>query len=676
MRPRENLPEALAPLAAYNQFILRKGKIPCGPLTKKPINPLSPTNWMDVQTALAWATHFSSDFGIGFVFTADDPYFFIDIDNCLLKDKQWSSTALELCQQMSGAAVEVSQSGKGLHIFGTYQGVAPAHRCKNKELGLEMYTEKRFVALTGTKVIGSAATDCTARLPGIVAEYFAPLDHIDEKLENWRREPVPEWSGPEDDDELLQKMMRSGGVKAAFGSRASFSELWTNNEEALAIAFPSQNPTDPYDRSSADAAVVQHLAFWTGKNHERVHRLMLQSKLVREKWTKHRTYLQRTITRAVSRQTDVYNAQSPIRQETEANPILTRELRTTLASDVTPRIIEWVWEGVLPLGKIVMLAGDPGVGKGILTVLMASRISTGKDWKLGQPCRRGTVAFLAQEDGKEDTVVPRLMAAGADLDRVKFIDGVAVPNIEGDIPFNLEQSSVLLDSWLKKNPDVIVLFIDPINDFLGPNTDSYKDAEVRYILNPLKIMAEKHGVTIVMISHMNKGNTKASYRIMGAMAFTGVARMTFIVTKSKDDPDLRMILPVKANIAKDVAGIGFRVREHQISIGPIKSTQPVAVLDVLPVNMTAEEALNGIGSGDNLDSDIEDFLYVELGEGPVLANEMKDRCENAGLSYATVRKRKKRFGVISYKRDASDTKSPWEWKLRSPTIDNRSGGPV
>ena len=89
MRPRENLPEALAPLAAYNQFILRKGKIPCGPLTKKPINPLSPTNWMDVQTALAWATHFSSDFGIGFVFTADDPYFFIDIDNCLLKENQW-----------------------------------------------------------------------------------------------------------------------------------------------------------------------------------------------------------------------------------------------------------------------------------------------------------------------------------------------------------------------------------------------------------------------------------------------------------------------------------------------------------------------------------------------------------------------------------------------------------
>jgi len=672
----QTLSPSLEPLAACNQFILRNGKIPCDPLTKKPVNPLDPANWMDVQTALAWTAQFSNDFGIGFVFTSDDPYFFIDIDNCLLENNQWSSTALELCREMSGAAVEISQSGKGLHIFGTYQGVAPAHSCKNKKLGLELYTENRFVALTGTNVIGSAATDCTARLLGIIEEYSAPLDHIDEKLENWRREPVPEWSGPEDDHELVLKMIRSFGIASAFGGKAAFADLWTNNKEVLGDAYPTQNSTDPYDRSSADAALAQHLSFWTGKNHERVRRLMLQSKLVREKWTKHRTYLQRTITRAVSRQTDVYNVQSSIRQETEVNLILTRELRTTLASDVTPRIIEWVWEGVLPLGKIVTIAGDPGVGKGILTVLMASHISTGKDWKPGQPCRKGTVAFLAQEDGKEDTVVPRLMAAGADLDRVKFIDGVAVPNIEGDIPFNLEQSSVLLDSWLKINPDVIVLFIDPINDFLGPNTDSYKDAEVRHILNPLKIMAEKHGVTMVMISHLNKGNTKASYRIMGAMAFTGVARMTFIVTKSRDDPDLRMILPVKANIAKDVTGNGFRVREHQISIGSIKSAQPVAKLDPLPVNMTAEEALNGFGSGDNLDSDIQNFLHVELGEGPVLANEMKDRCENAGLSYATVRKRKKRFGVISYKRDASDTKSPWEWKLRSPTIDNRSGGPV
>jgi putative DNA primase/helicase len=343
-------------------------------------------------------------------------------------------------------------------------------------------------------------------------------------------------------------------------------------------------------------------------------------------------------------------------------------LRTTIAADVKPRVLKWIWQGVLPKGKVVTVAGDPGVGKGVLTAKIAAHVSTGRDWIPGQPCDRGTVAFLAHEDAKDDTVVPRLMAAGADLTRVAFIEGVTVPNAEGDIPFNLEESAPLLDQWLTDHSDVTVVIIDPINDFLGPNTDSYKDAEVRQILNPLKIMAERHGVTMVMVSHMNKGSGKADYRIMGAMAFTGVARITMLVVKDQHDPVRRLILPVKANITKDTTGYSYRIQEALVPIEEDDTLtwvgHPVAMLDHEQHGLTANEVLQQTTS--SLNDEIEEFLQTELANGPVPAAEMDFRCAGAGLSYATVNKRKKLFGVKSRKEKPGDPQSPWVWELSNP----------
>lgn len=353
-------------------------------------------------------------------------------------------------------------------------------------------------------------------------------------------------------------------------------------------------------------------------------------------------------------------------------------LRTTCAADIRPKVLKWIWEGVLPKGKIVTIAGDPGVGKGVLTARIAATVSSGVNWRPSQPCERGSVAFLAQEDAKEDTMVPRLMAAGADLTRVKFIEGVAVSNSTGDIPFNLEESAPLLDAWLADNTDVTLLIIDPINDFLGPSTDSYKDAEVRQILNPLKIMAERHNVTIIMVSHMNKGSGKANYRIMGAMAFTGVARITMIITKDEADNARRLILPVKANIAKDTSGYSYRIQESLVQIrdddaNAIWTPQPVAMIDNESHGHTAEQVLNGTG-GNDLNDDIRIFLETELAHGAVPAKEMQSRCKNAGLSYSTVLKRKDQFGVISEKEDPAVPQSPWIWKFKNELPDGLDPG--
>lgn len=316
----QELPKPLSALAGYRQFIVYKGvpkadrpgktdKLPVDPSTGRVADAHNPAIWTDAQSAIDTAIAWGEPFGVGFVFTANDPFWFLDIDNCLDQDPpRWSDLANQLMTRLKGAAVEVSQSRRGLHIIGS--GAVPEHGCKNQPLGLELYTDGRFVALTGAHATGDAGTDMSAVIPAIVAEYFPPsavgADTV--RPADWTTHAVPEYTGPEDDDTLISKARGTESGGTIFGTRASFDALWTANTAALSRAYPDNYGSRPYDASSADAALASHLAFWTGCNCERIERLMRQSALMRDKWDKHRSYIHRTITSAVSRCSTVYTS--------------------------------------------------------------------------------------------------------------------------------------------------------------------------------------------------------------------------------------------------------------------------------------------------------------------------------------------------------------------------------
>lgn len=310
------LPGALAPLASYCQFILwtteqRNGKIIKTPVDYRTAGKASVDNsetWTDAQTAIDTAKVFGDNYGVGFVFTVNDPFFFVDVDKCRERIADgftpWSDTANAVLSYFPGAAVEISQSGTGLHIFG--MGNAPKHACKNIPLGIEFYTEGRFVALTGDDIIGNAGTVHNEWLPNFITNYVP--ERVAHQPEQWTTGPVPEWQGLEDDDELIHKALQSTSAAGAFGQRATFADLWGRNVSVLAAMWPpSENDTGEYDDSSAEMSLFQHLAFWTGKDCERILRLAWQSGLVRPKWTQHKNYLRTSITRAVSLQKNVYN---------------------------------------------------------------------------------------------------------------------------------------------------------------------------------------------------------------------------------------------------------------------------------------------------------------------------------------------------------------------------------
>lgn len=311
------LPASLAAMAAYRQFIVcqfvpdaskpgKTYKYPINVHTGARYDAHDPSIWLDAATACATATAWGDGYGVGFVFTEADPFWFIDVDNCVDAVGQWTPIVAELCATFPGAALEVSQSGRGLHLFGC--GTAPTDRRKKDHTNklFDLYTEKRFVALTGTGMQGDVWTDHTAGLTAITEKYLKHVTTSAGQVVDWTDGPCEGWNGPVDDAQLLQRAMRSMSARGAFGGNvASFADLWECNVDVLAKAYPPDgNGTLPYDASRADRALAQHLMFWTGKDCERTRRLMQESGLVRGKWERE-SYMIATIMSAAAVQGDI-----------------------------------------------------------------------------------------------------------------------------------------------------------------------------------------------------------------------------------------------------------------------------------------------------------------------------------------------------------------------------------
>jgi hypothetical protein len=298
-------------LAAYPQFVIYQvvpSKTRPGKTDKMPINPQTgamvsaheSANWLTAMQAAKLHAD-GVGHGIGFVFTEHDPFFFLDIDGALI-DGQWSPLATSLCEMFAGCFLEVSQSGTGLHIIGSATPVD--HGTRNKEGGLELYTSARFVALTGKHASGDARCVAQDQFNWLAANYFPPSEFSGVQAD-WTNTPVPEWDGPQNDEELILKMLSSKmSAGAAFGGKASLQDLWNGNVEALGAAYPDEER--PFDHNRADAALCQHLAFWTGKDCERMNRLFSQSALYRDKWEDRPDYRHNTITKAAGMCGNVY----------------------------------------------------------------------------------------------------------------------------------------------------------------------------------------------------------------------------------------------------------------------------------------------------------------------------------------------------------------------------------
>jgi hypothetical protein len=230
-------------------------------------------------------------------------------------------------------------------------------------------------------------------------------------------------------------------------------------------------------------------------------------------------------------------------------------------SAVVPEVVRWLWAGRFPLGKLALVDGDPGLGKSTMLLDIAARVSRGDampDGSHGDVVGAGGVVILQAEDGLADTIVPRLLAAGADLDRIEAFTFMAEPaetDHEGrtrkpahDRLPHLADVQGLADVIARIEARLVI--VDPLVAFLPPRIDSNKDSEVRQGLSGVVGLAGVSGCCVVGVRHLNKASAlSALYRGGGSIGIIGAARSGLLVASDPDSPARRVLAPLKSNLA-------------------------------------------------------------------------------------------------------------------------------
>lgn len=330
-----------------------------------------------------------------------------------------------------------------------------------------------------------------------------------------------------------------------------------------------------------------------------------------------------------------------------------RRLDITWAHTITPRIVRWLWDDRIALGTISLLAGREGLGKSTLAYWLCARITRGElpgdYYQTPRP-----VLVAATEDSWEHTIVPRLIAAGADTRRVGRIDvvdplGHAVPL---SMPNDLDAlGQAVLDHHIG------MILLDPLMSRLNAKLDTHNDADVRRALEPLAELTARTDCSILGLIHHNKsGSTDPLNAVMGSKAFTAVARSVHTVLDDPDDDDgnTRLFGTVKNNLGRtDVGTLTFTLHTHILDTedGPAATSKIVfgePRRDRIADAMRRTFEQNGDKSATQ---DAAGWLadYLSMNGGQAESADAKKAARAAGHGEKPLRLARERLGVhISY----------------------------
>lgn len=329
-----------------------------------------------------------------------------------------------------------------------------------------------------------------------------------------------------------------------------------------------------------------------------------------------------------------------------------------LLSDVEPESVAWLWYGRIPLGKITVLDGDPGLGKSTATLDLAARVTRGlpfpDDRRRIDPAG---VVLLSAEDDLGDTIRPRLDAAGADVSRVvalqEVIDdgGRRPPVLPDDLP------------WVRAAIERVgakLVVIDPLMAFLSGGLDAHKDQQVRRGLHQLALLASSTGAAILLVRHLNKApGGNPMYRGGGSIGIVGAARSGLLVGRDPGDINGRVLASTKCNLAPEPRSIAFHLvaapeqASHIVWDGECDFDAQAILAD--PPGEDERTARK----------EAEAFIKTTLAEGPVAAKDIERMAEESAISLRTLKRAKKGLGVVSA---MQGYQGAWEWSLpeRSP----------
>lgn len=294
-------------------------------------------------------------------------------------------------------------------------------------------------------------------------------------------------------------------------------------------------------------------------------------------------------------------------------------------SDVELTPVEWLWKPYLPFGKLSVLQGNPGEGKTYFAMHLAAACTNGKLLPNMERMEHFNVIYQTAEDGLGDTVKPRLIEAGADLDRVLVID---------DSEVQLTLSDERIEKAIVENNARLVI-IDPIQAYLGADVDMNRANEVRPIFMRLGQVAQRTGCAILLIGHLNKAaGMQSLQRGLGSIDIAAAVRSVMFIGKLKHDPTMRILTHEKSSLAPPGVSLAF-------SLGDEGGFRWVGEYDI-----TADEMLSGIEpQRETKTQQAKDLICTLLAGGKqVLSEDIDKAALERGIPGRTVRDAKRELG--------------------------------
>jgi hypothetical protein len=633
------LPQALAPLCAQERWVIwrwTRGKN--GKWTKPPFCAAQPdqhaanndpATWTHHSTAVA-AVSAGEAHGIGFALPGSD-ISAIDLDKCRDPETgKLDAWAQAIIDGAPGAYVETTVSGTGVRIIGTGEG-APVHRkfaihSGREGAAIELYRgATRYITVSGSE-IGNChqVTNIDDLIDRLLAEHDRPKGNGAEKLHH-------AGNGLDDD---IDHLIRNGAPE---GQR---SEAFNRVVWSLAATG-----------ASIDEIVVELERYPSGIAEKYAGRLAVEVERCWRKW-------------AQCRSND-----SPRRDHRHADRGRTAELAG--ASEIKPESIDWAWPNRFAFGKLALIAGDPGLGKSTILTEIAAIHSVGGSFPCGEgTARRCESIILTAEDGLADTVIPRLIAAGADLTKIHIMKGTRAPDSQRSDLFDLTRDIEALRGAFTEHPNAKILIIDPITAYLGPTTKSNENSSVRRALAPLVDLIEEFGVLAIGNNHLNKQAGKAIYRVLDSIAWVAVGRILHLIVKDAENPENRKLIVDKTNIGHKPLGLTYLIQAHDIAgeTGEVIGTSRIC-WGTKYIDESADEAMSENKDQDPTKTeDAVEFLKIVLADGPMLTTDIEaeakaarvlGRDEDIGQSWP-FRAARKRLGVITRK---TGLLGGWQWSL-------------
>ena len=294
-------------------------------------------------------------------------------------------------------------------------------------------------------------------------------------------------------------------------------------------------------------------------------------------------------------------------------------------SDVELTPVEWLWKPYLPFGKLSVLQGNPGEGKTYFAMHLAAACTNGKLLPNMERMEPFNVIYQTAEDGLGDTVKPRLIEAGADLDRVLVID-------DSDVQLTLSDERIE-KAIIENNAKLVI--IDPIQAYLGADVDMNRANEVRPIFMRLGQVAQRTGCAILLIGHLNKAaGMQSLQRGLGSIDIAAAVRSVMFIGKLKHDPTMRILTHEKSSLAPPGVSLAF-------SLGDEGGFRWVGEYDI-----TADEMLSGIEpQRETKTQQAKDLICALLAGGKQVFSEDIDKAAlERGIPGRTVRDAKRELG--------------------------------